>query len=63
MIPMLISQLGFIIPLGANPDQCHDAITPNDMRSDLTCAFSGAFLLVGGFASIVWGTYGRQVLV
>ncbi len=49
------SQLGFIIPLGAQPQQCHDAITPNDMYSDLTCAFSGACLVVGGFAAILWG--------
>lgn len=50
-------KLGFIIPLGAQPDQCHDAITPNDMYSDLTCAFSGACLLAGGFAAISWGAY------
>ena len=50
-------QLGFIIPLGAKPQQCHNAITPNDMYSDLACAFSGAFLLAGGFASILWGMY------
>lgn len=49
-------KLGFIIPLGSQPDQCHDAITPNDMYSDITCAFSGACLLVGGFAAISWGT-------
>ena len=49
--------MGFIIPLGAKPEQCHDAITPNDMYSDMTCALSGAFLLFGGFAAIVWGEY------
>ena len=49
-------QLGFIVPLGAQPEQCHDDITPNDMYSDLTCAFSGAFLLFGGFCCIMWGT-------
>ncbi|KAL9604781.1 MAG: hypothetical protein Q9219_000229 [cf. Caloplaca sp. 3 TL-2023] len=41
--------------MGAQPEQCHDAITPNDMRSNLTCAFSGATLLAGGFAAISWG--------
>ncbi|KAL6715922.1 hypothetical protein ACLMJK_006883 [Lecanora helva] len=51
----LVIALGFIIPLAANPDQCHDSITPNDMYSDMTCAFSGAFLLFGGFAAIFWG--------
>ena len=54
ILGVCILQLGFIIPLAAKPDQCHDAITPNDMRSDLTCAFSGASLLVGGFAAITW---------
>ncbi|KAL8848428.1 MAG: hypothetical protein Q9221_006535 [Calogaya cf. arnoldii] len=55
VIAVCILQLGFIIPLGAQPEQCHDAITPNDMSSDLMCAFSGACLLAGGFAAISWG--------
>jgi hypothetical protein len=46
--------LSFIVPLGADPQQCHDAITPNDMRSDLACAFSGALVIFGGFASVMW---------
>lgn len=50
-----LPQLGFIIPLGAQPEQCHDAITPNDMYSDLACAFSGASLILGGLAVIMWG--------
>ena len=54
-IVLIHLQLGFVVPLAARPQQCHDAITPNDMYSDLTCAFSGAFLLFGGFAAIVWG--------
>lgn len=29
-------------------------ITPNDMQSDLTCAFSGAFLIFGGWAIVIW---------
>lgn len=55
VVAICFLQLGFIIPLGANPEQCHDAITPNDMYSDMSCAFSGAFLLFGGFAAIMWG--------
>lgn len=54
ILGVCILQLGFIIPLAAKPEQCHDGITPNDMKSDLTCAFSGACLLVGGFAAITW---------
>lgn len=50
-----LDQLGFVIPLGTNPEQCHDSITPNNMYSDLSCALSGAFLIAGGFASIIWG--------
>ncbi|KAL8666725.1 MAG: hypothetical protein Q9202_001263 [Teloschistes flavicans] len=55
ILAICLLQLGFIIPLGAQPQECRDAITPNDMRSDLTCAFSGACLLAGGFAAISWG--------
>ncbi|KAJ5562358.1 hypothetical protein N7461_001119 [Penicillium sp. DV-2018c] len=47
-------ELAFIIPLGAKPDQCHNAITPNDMRSDLSCAFSGSLLLFGGWLVVMW---------
>ena len=49
-----ILQLGFVIPFGAHPEQCYDEITPNDMYSDLTCAFSGAFLISGGLSIAVW---------
>ncbi|KAL8840327.1 MAG: hypothetical protein Q9170_001342 [Blastenia crenularia] len=55
IVAICILQLGFVIPLGARPEQCHDAITPHDMHSNLTCAFSGATLLAGGFAAIAWG--------
>ncbi|KAF6230073.1 hypothetical protein HO133_004412 [Letharia lupina] len=55
VVAICFLQLGFIIPLGVEPEQCYDAITPNDMYSDMTCAFSGAFLLFGGFAAILWG--------
>jgi hypothetical protein len=51
------AQMGFIIPLGASPPQCHNLITPNDMFTNLTCAFSGAFLLAGGWAAIVWSKF------
>lgn len=50
-----IYQVGFIIPLGTKPDQCHDTITPNSMYSDTSCALSGVFLLLGGFGAIMWG--------
>ena len=53
--------MGFIIPLGAAPPQCYNAITPNDMFTNMTCAFSGAFLLAGGWAAIVWSKSGGIV--
>jgi 7 transmembrane receptor (Secretin family) len=40
--------------LGSKPDQCFNAITPNDMRSNTSCAFSGAFILFGGWAAVMW---------
>ncbi|MCJ1436181.1 hypothetical protein MMC27_005559 [Xylographa pallens] len=46
--------LAFMIPLGSKPNVCHDAITPNDMHSDLSCAFSGSLLTFGGFAAVMW---------
>jgi len=57
------TQMGFIIPLGASPSQCHNLITPNDMFTDLTCAFSGAFLLAGGWAAIVWSEFWRKSML
>ncbi|KAJ5585727.1 hypothetical protein N7450_005514 [Penicillium hetheringtonii] len=47
-------EIAFIIPLGARPEQCYNQITPNDMYSDLSCAFSGAFLLFGGWLVVMW---------
>jgi hypothetical protein len=47
-------QIAFIIPLGAKPEQCYNAITPNDMHSDLSCAFSGSLLLFGGWMVVIW---------
>ncbi|CAI7641081.1 unnamed protein product [Penicillium glandicola] len=49
-----MTPVAFIIPLGAKPDQCYNSITPNDMRSDLSCAFSGSLLLFGGWLVVIW---------
>lgn len=51
-------QLAFIIPLGTKPEQCYNEITPNDMHSSLSCAFTGALLLFGGWMVIVWSMLG-----
>ncbi|EEP77016.1 predicted protein [Uncinocarpus reesii 1704] len=54
IIGLMLMELSFIIPLGARPDQCHNAITPNDMRSEITCAFTSALILGGGWATVLW---------
>lgn len=56
-LAILSMQIGFIIPLGAKPEQCYNGITPNDMNSDLTCAFTGAFILFGGWGVIIWSMF------
>lgn len=33
---------------------CYDDITPKDMYSDLTCAWTGALLETGSMAACVW---------
>ncbi|KAJ5698355.1 hypothetical protein N7462_000360 [Penicillium macrosclerotiorum] len=53
-IGICIMEIAFIIPLGAKPEQCHNDITPNDMYTDLSCAFSGSFLLFGGWMVVIW---------
>ncbi|KAK2871891.1 hypothetical protein FQN49_002728 [Arthroderma sp. PD_2] len=50
-------QMAFIIPLGVKPSQCHNPITPNDMFSELSCAWSGAFVLFGAWTSITWSFF------
>ncbi|PLB46027.1 hypothetical protein P170DRAFT_364181 [Aspergillus steynii IBT 23096] len=47
-------EIPFIIPLGTNPEQCYNQITPKDMHDDLSCAFTGAMLLFGGWVVVVW---------
>lgn len=46
--------LGFTIPLIANPEQCYNEITPNDMYSLTECAWSGAFIIAGGLSAVSW---------
>ncbi|EKD20727.1 hypothetical protein MBM_01409 [Drepanopeziza brunnea f. sp. 'multigermtubi' MB_m1] len=53
-VAIIVMQLGFIVPLGARPEACYNAITPHDMKTSTTCALSGAFLLAGGFCAVMW---------
>lgn len=48
------TQLGFIIPLAAQPDQCINEITPHGMETNTVCAASATALLFGGFAGVMW---------
>jgi hypothetical protein len=46
--------MGFVIPLAAKPKECYDPITPNSMSTSSVCAASGAFLILGGWAGVMW---------
>ncbi|PWY90735.1 hypothetical protein BO70DRAFT_367979 [Aspergillus heteromorphus CBS 117.55] len=51
---ILFMEVAFIIPLGVEPKQCYNQITPNDMHTDLSCAFTGSMLLFGGWVTVVF---------
>jgi hypothetical protein len=53
-VSILFLALGFVVPLAVQPPQCHDAITPNDMFSNMTCAWSGALIIAGGISIDIW---------
>ncbi|KAB2574607.1 hypothetical protein DBV05_g6724 [Lasiodiplodia theobromae] len=54
LVGILLLELGFIIPLARQPEQCYNEITPNDMNTSTTCAFSGAFAAFGGMTLVTW---------
>lgn len=54
LVGLILFELGFVIPLARQPEQCFDAVTPNDQGSSLTCAFSGAFAAFGGLFLVTW---------
>lgn len=51
---VLSISLSFAIPLSTNPSTCYDAITPHDMGSSTSCAWTGSLVTVGGIGSVVW---------
>jgi hypothetical protein len=53
-VAVSLMNLGFIIPLAGQPNECYDAITPHDMATSPICATSGSFLLAGGWAGVLW---------
>lgn len=54
LVGIMILELGFIIPLARQPDQCFDPITPNGQSTNVTCAFSGAFIAFGLMTYVTW---------
>lgn len=50
---MLLS-LALALPLVSAPRLCHDAITPNDFRTDGSCLATGSLLIMGSMGSAVW---------
>lgn len=54
IVSVMMIAIGFTIPLGADPERCYNEITPNDMYSSTTCAWSGAFIVAGGLSSDMW---------
>lgn len=53
-VGLILLELGFLIPLARQPEQCFDAVTPHGQSSSLTCAFSGAFAAFGGLFLVTW---------
>ncbi|KAK5990684.1 hypothetical protein PT974_08953 [Cladobotryum mycophilum] len=53
-IGILLMNLGFVVPLAAQPEQCFDSITPNDMRTSKVCGASASLLILGGWCGVMW---------
>ncbi|KAL1872113.1 hypothetical protein Daus18300_004482 [Diaporthe australafricana] len=53
-VAVVFMNLGFVIPLAGEPEQCYDDITPNDMQTSSVCAASGTFIIIGGWAAVLW---------
>lgn len=51
---VMLMNMGFVVPLAGRPDECADAITPHSMKSNSVCAASGSFLILGGWAGVMW---------
>ncbi|KAF2865900.1 hypothetical protein BDV95DRAFT_623358 [Massariosphaeria phaeospora] len=54
LVPVLFIALSFVIPVGIDPPLCYDAITPNDMRSSMSCAWTGSLVTFGGLGCAIW---------
>jgi len=56
-VSFLMIAIAFVIPLGTKPDFCYNDITPNNLHTDLSCAFTGAFVEVGAMGVVVWSMF------
>ncbi|KAK4550204.1 hypothetical protein LTR36_003171 [Oleoguttula mirabilis] len=54
IVSVMFISIGFTIPLAAEPEQCYNEITPNDMYSSNVCAWNGAFIAAGGLCATMW---------
>ncbi|KAF2747996.1 hypothetical protein M011DRAFT_476628 [Sporormia fimetaria CBS 119925] len=54
LFPVLFISTSFVIPVAVDPPMCYDAITPHDMRSSQSCAWTGALVTLGGLGCAVW---------
>lgn len=51
---VFLMNMGFVVPLAAQPDQCYDPITPHGMATSSVCGASGALLILGGWSGVMW---------
>lgn len=54
LVGVMFLNLGFIVPFARRSKTCYNRITPNDMYSSTSCAFSGAFIAGGGILVPTW---------
>ncbi|PSN67167.1 hypothetical protein BS50DRAFT_588169 [Corynespora cassiicola Philippines] len=54
LFPVLFISLSFMIPVAVNPSLCYDDITPHDMRSSMSCAWTGSLVTLGGLGCVIW---------
>ncbi|KAG5929011.1 hypothetical protein E4U42_007438 [Claviceps africana] len=51
---VLLMNLGFVVPMATQSEQCYDSITPHSMLSSKLCGLSGSLLILGGWCGVVW---------
>lgn len=54
LVGIMILEIGFIVPLARQPEQCFDPVTPHGLTSDRVCAVSGGFVAFGGVFLVTW---------